>query len=88
MSDVHDEASVCPQCNARKGFGFKKRGFDRDGGGYRAGAVFFTALAVAAVVFPVFVPVGFVSGTIFGATFALVAYVNWRIWKRGPRWYR
>ena len=84
MSEIHEQAVVCAECSAVKGY------WTRDGRVFnnprtlRIGAAILAVVAVGGwIAFE-----GSGLGWVLAALFGLPAVYNWWLLKRGPRWYR
>jgi hypothetical protein len=98
MTKIHDEATVCPSCMARKGYGLGGR---HGAGQLKASAVLLLILSIPFVLLALFfgvllgLLVADVSGIVIGMVFAgLSAYTLLRARKdyvesrEPPKWYR
>ena len=98
MTEIHEDATVCPSCGARKGYG---EGGRHDAGYLKVSAAFLLLLSVPFVLLALFFGVLFgllaadVSGIIIGMVFAgLSAYTifharkDYAESKEPPKWYR
>ena len=98
MTKIHDEATVCPSCMARKGYGLGGR---HGAGQLKASAVLLLILSIPFVLLALFfgvllgLLVADVSGIVIGLVFAgLSAYTLFRARKdyaeskEPPKWYR
>ena len=84
MTEVHEDAIVCPSCGAQKGYYAGRRGLVHDRRAVNLAGWIFAGIAIASIAFLG----GTTLGTVLTLFFGVLAATNWWRVARGPRWFR